>query len=165
MFLRAASVRPPPLTAPTVRPPALGKVSHRASCTAPRQATSADPVGTYTRRGVTFPVFASEPDVALGPEGEAVMWFSASHPGAVPPGGPECTAGCTDGSTVRQCESNYTRGQTFTTWMSWAPRGDWSEAAWSTPVVIQEGTVSSQDTNMAVRRAETENPYYIYSIL
>lgn len=37
-------------------------------------ATSADPAGTYARQGVVWPVFASEPSVALGSKGEAVMW-------------------------------------------------------------------------------------------
>lgn len=110
-------------------------------------ATSADPAGTYARQGVVWPVFASEPSVALGSKGEAVMWFSANHPGTVPPGGEECTVGCTDGQTVPACNSNYTRGQTFTTYVSWTTDEEWS--VWSQPLVIQEGTVTSQDTNMA----------------
>jgi|EP01046_Picozoa_sp_COSAG06_P020853 hypothetical protein len=110
-------------------------------------ATSATPAGSYTRLGVVWPVFASEPSVALGPDGEAVMWWSMSHPGAGPPGGDECTVGCTDGQTVPSCNSNYTRGQTFTTYVSWTTDDAWT--VWSKPLVIQEGTVTSQDTNMA----------------
>jgi hypothetical protein len=121
-------------------------------------AIAKDGAGVFTRAaplmhtndsGVIFPVFASEPDVARAPTGQTVMYFSMSHPGAIPPGGDECTAGCTDGSTTPECNSNYTRGQTFTTWMSHTLSTDLNNAAWSKPVVLQEGTVTSQDTNMA----------------
>ncbi len=110
-------------------------------------ATSTSPAGSYTRVGVVWPVFASEPSVALGPHGEAVMWFSMSPQGTAPPGGKECSVGCTDGQTVPSCNSNYTRGQTFTTYVSWTTDEAWK--VWSKPLVIQRGTVTSQDTNMA----------------
>jgi hypothetical protein len=82
----------------------------------------------------------------MAPTGEVVMWFSMNHDGSTPPGGPECTSGCTDGQTVKSCNSNYTRGQTFTTFMAWS--ADFG-GSWSAPVVLQEGTVTSQDSNMA----------------
>lgn len=110
-------------------------------------ATSASAAGTFTRVGVVWPVFASEPTVAVGPRGEAVMWWSMSPPGTEPPGGKECSVGCTDGQTVPSCNSNYTRGQTFTTYVSWTTNEAWT--VWSKPLVIQQGTVTSQDTNMA----------------
>jgi hypothetical protein len=92
-------------------------------------------------------VFASEPDVALSPSGDAVMWFSMNLNNTLPPGGAECTEGCTDGSTNPACNSNYTRGQNFTTFVSWTL--DPGFQRWSTPLVIEQGTVTSQDTNMA----------------
>jgi hypothetical protein len=85
--------------------------------------------------------------VALAPTGEAVMWFSMNHNETIPPGGPECTEGCTDGATALECNSNYTRGQTFTTYLSWTLDAGFTR--WAPPLVIQEGTTTSQDTNMA----------------
>ena len=106
-----------------------------------------DPLGLYYRQSEVWRVFASEPDVALAPTGEAVMWFSMNHDGSMPPGGSECTEGCTNGATTKRCNSNYMRGQSFTTYLSWTLDPDFTQ--WAQPVVIQEGTPISQDTNMA----------------
>jgi hypothetical protein len=104
-------------------------------------------LGLYEREGVLWSVFASEPTVALSPLGEAVMWWSMNPPNSSPPGGAECVSGCVDGATVPQCNSNYTRNQSFTTYVSWTLDDSWT--TWSPPMIVLQGTPTSQDSNMA----------------
>lgn len=98
--------------------------------------------------------------VVMAVVGHQVMWWSMNPNGSVPPGGQECVGSCTDGSTTPRCNSNYTRGQTFTTYVSWTLNANFTQ--WSEPLVIQEGTVTSQDTNMAAVILENRSVVGLY---
>ena len=96
-------------------------------------ATAATADGIYTRRDVTWPVFAHEPQVVPGPNGEFVMFFAAA---ARDDGGLKGWCNCCrpehgpcDGSTGSDdCPSARAPFGKHATFMSWSmdPNGGWS---------------------------------------
>ena len=101
-------------------------------------ATSDNPTGTYKRHDVIRTPFAHEPDVAMGPNGEFVLFWSEFHYKT-----PLCN--CTDGSTLPSCHAMLPAAQ-FYNYMSYSmdPNGPWSDPV---PVVAPEPRRG--DTNFA----------------
>ena len=97
-------------------------------------ATSETPDGAFERQSVTWPVFAHEPSVVPGPNGEFVMFFTAdfdrANGGAR--GGCRCCQGARspcDGSTgPNDCSAAPSTVRHFS-YMSWTmdPNGGWSK--------------------------------------
>jgi len=109
--------------------------------------SSVDPLGSYKREAVQFPVWTHESVVTRGPEGEYVA-FMSYH---VPQTRPVCT-GCVGGSTNPTCKEPHVLpliSNSDPTYMSWAPAGSVRDPnAWSKPVLVLEGH-PQMDTNFA----------------
>ena len=121
-------------------------------------AKSESALGPYRFVREVFPVFAHEPTVSRGPNGEYVVWFTRyKQLNSTSP----CLGVCVDGSTLAECKRGarvqpgpkpFTEANPATTWMSWAtdPLGEWSA-----PVMVYNGTdgsnggVPTSDTNLA----------------
>ena len=101
-------------------------------------AVSRDPTGTYKRHDIVRTPFAHEPGVAMGPDGEFVIFWSEYHYSI-----PLCN--CTDGSTRPGCKFPDAK---FYTYMSFSknPNGPWSTPV---PVVNPNPRGGGQDTNFA----------------
>jgi len=98
-------------------------------------ATSSSPAGPYIRKDVTWGVFAHEPEVVPGPNGEYIMYFTANPRYPRPDGGEHGWCNCCregsgpcDGSTGPGDCPGGAPGE-GNSYMSWTmdPNGGWSE--------------------------------------
>jgi hypothetical protein len=132
------------------------------------RASSADPLGLYSREAEQFPIWSHEVDVVRDPaSGRYVAYYSRMATGKAPP----CTS-CMDGSTAKSCKKIPSKGSLLEqpdphvagpaievsppTYMAYSktvdPRGEWSTPAEilmpkpqmdinAAPVILPDGSV------------------------
>eukprot|EP01065_Artemidia_motanka_P041135 TRINITY_DN5279_c2_g1_i1.p1 TRINITY_DN5279_c2_g1~~TRINITY_DN5279_c2_g1_i1.p1 ORF type:complete len:514 (+),score=143.63 TRINITY_DN5279_c2_g1_i1:56-1543(+) len=117
-------------------------------------AVSSTPGGSYNRTQVVWDVFSHEPEVVKGPNGEYVMYFTATFPGRKHGDCKCCQSGSKcDGSTGPTDCGGFQKGEpslrhpddSSPSWVSYAQSPD---GPWSTPQQIFKGYEGS-DTNFA----------------
>ena len=120
-------------------------------------AVASNPSGPYVRKQVVWEVFSHEPEVVRGPNGEFVMYFTASLRSEH--GACDCcrvNASKCDGSTgPGDCPSSSTPSPLSRRWLdanprnpSWMSYANSPDGPWSEPVQIFKGYEGS-DTNFS----------------